>query len=1613
LPLAVKVGSALLELNQLKITNRGHKTELDTIDFALNEAKLSCLNRVMFEQVQIQATLVRDPPSIRITVSVDSWPISLERDQFSYLCDLLNLNFLAGAKDGLDLQLGTPLPVSKVATVSSIPWLSLSVSVYEIELLLPGVSSAKISSVELKIVKFFGPSLAINVNTGNVGLDMIGSAESIGVCLESITGVSRVISVTVTDPAVTVSLAKKFELRSFFFDPCPGYILDRYVVRASAPAAIHIDTSLTVELVNSRVILPAEKEANDFILSANSLTYYQGFQHPVLTRKLIVNGSALHFQDPQTDLVPTNLISENFNCLVASSSSGSAKLHFEPMEVRIGFSHIQELSHAVSNQLESVKSIRSAPHTTATPPTSRMTEFTFQSLSLLIVNDMAALQNTPLVNVVLKKFAFAEDRRVALGEGRTITRANSTLAVSAAVSMFNRTAVEWEPLIEGIVPSTSTTTNSAFVQLDLSRNWLEVFDGEIERSSQFALNQSEGIQLNVSEALIKLVYENLHAFSHRRTRTQTFHTKLAFSPYSVRNLTGGEITIQSDPNPSISVPNNSETFLTDLSLDAEPDRIDANPRVIVRVSGIEWTIPRVPIDKVGISFFSLGDGVELIGEVAVTGEGRKLITLQSQVLLENKFGQSITVKCGEEYSVLNDSIAGLPLFSESKSIKIQSANSEWTGSITLEEIWKHSDESGKLYQLNFPSQNYIYLSARRRRITFRGSSTDQLRITVVPPLRFRSTLACPVALTVRKETSHKPVGEVSSVVQAGKCVAVTELALSGGRVVVRLSLPGATPEMALVGSFQAWPVPSDTHEKSDGQRFHQVVLQRRSVPFSTMHLEVHIMSSPGQPPELLIHSPHWLVCVDLPSRVRFAYTEEDEETSWGGLLSSSRVNWVAGADNTRSERTFTLPLDSTGGSITAYWNDSKSSELTIDTVGATSSVSLDASGEGGRVLRQDFAVIVEAVSGRELPVKVTKIFPKFVCVNTTGTVVFVKQFSGGDMSVEIPDGTQTPFKWWQLNKGTKIAYSFQVATIDGIWSNPFSVTQIGEHRIEGIENLRAEIRIFKGGYFIVLAKHNPHIESPPGGVSPYTFRVVLPELAISVIGPRNGVRGELVHVNMRSVALSLSTGEPSYCDLVVESIQIDDMREVDITKLKFPVVMRRGAANASPALAVSAAWTKNNTVLEFDRTMIKLAPMELYIDYGLISSLTEIVVDAMRVRLGVDLSTNTAMVPAAPVLPVGSLRILSFREFLFEEVKITLSFSPTPTANSNFSIFHKAIACMASVERSPLRFAPLRLRGFRASRSNLASVVIEHFKHQLYLETKTLMGSAEAIGNPIGLINSVSIGVNDLIREPMADGAKSFLRNTTFGVFNSMSKLAATSAQTLSVLTEDPEYISDRTAFNRKNRPSHVGDGMMVGAASFGKGIIAGISGLVTKPVEGLEQEGIVGLARGTVKGVGGLFLKPVAGLFDFAKSTADGVVFATKDATMDVAVLRLPRMVYTHDRVVRVISSEHSLLRWYLALLEGCPADFSYCTHLYDTTGGQLVVVGSSHLIIADTQARRINLLVPHWRIVGVSPDWTALEITLMIQMPNSGLSPFKFAASSEETLRGIHRMIASSMEI
>jgi hypothetical protein len=167
------------------------------------------------------------------------------------------------------------------------------------------------------------------------------------------------------------------------------------------------------------------------------------------------------------------------------------------------------------------------------------------------------------------------------------------------------------------------------------------------------------------------------------------------------------------------------------------------------------------------------------------------------------------------------------------------------------------------------------------------------------------------------------------------------------------------------------------------------------------------------------------------------------------------------------------------------------------------------------------------------------------------------------------------------------------------------------------------------------------------------------------------------------------------------------------------------------------------------------------------------------------------------------------------------------------------------------------------SSAELLSSITQHYTRQGIQEVYKILGSADFLGNPVGLFNSIGTGFKDFFFEPaqgliespeafgkgLAKGTLSLVKNSVYGTFNTVSKLSGTVGKGIATLSLDPEYIQKRQVKQAVEKPKHFGEGVMYGMKDLGVGILEGISGLVVQPVKGANQEGAKGFFKGLGRG--------------------------------------------------------------------------------------------------------------------------------------------------------------------
>ena len=219
---------------------------------------------------------------------------------------------------------------------------------------------------------------------------------------------------------------------------------------------------------------------------------------------------------------------------------------------------------------------------------------------------------------------------------------------------------------------------------------------------------------------------------------------------------------------------------------------------------------------------------------------------------------------------------------------------------------------------------------------------------------------------------------------------------------------------------------------------------------------------------------------------------------------------------------------------------------------------------------------------------------------------------------------------------------------------------------------------------------------------------------------------------------------------------------------------------------------------------------------------------------------------------------------------------------------------IANIDSTPIKLNCLKLENVFSTQKQLMVGITDHYTRQVVLELYKILGSADLIGNPIGLVTNLATGVSDFFYEPakavfhnpldlgegLRKGTASLLSHSIHGSFNTVSKITGTFGKGMAALTMDDNYLAGRKKSKRRAtmQSDHLDRRVAAGVTSVGAGVFQGLSGLITTPIHEVQQHGGsaatagTALLRGVGKGIVGAVVKPTVGIADLAEEVSTGM---------------------------------------------------------------------------------------------------------------------------------------------
>ncbi|KAL9115085.1 MAG: hypothetical protein Q9227_000879 [Pyrenula ochraceoflavens] len=357
-----------------------------------------------------------------------------------------------------------------------------------------------------------------------------------------------------------------------------------------------------------------------------------------------------------------------------------------------------------------------------------------------------------------------------------------------------------------------------------------------------------------------------------------------------------------------------------------------------------------------------------------------------------------------------------------------------------------------------------------------------------------------------------------------------------------------------------------------------------------------------------------------------------------------------------------------------------------------------------------------------------------------------------------------------------------------------------------------------------------------------------------------------------------------------------------------------------------------------------------------------------------------------------------------QPMQLDLSFVRTERVNaedtftsSNPLFFFVNVMTMSigNVNDAPVRLNALMLENARVSIPALVANVRNHYTQEFLRQIHIVLGSADFLGNPVGLFNNVSSGVADIFYEPyqgmvlndrpqdlgigIAKGASSFVKKSVFGLSDSVAKFTGSMSKGLAAASLDKEFQDQRRMSKSRNRPKHALYGVTAGGNAFASSMASGIGGLARHPLQGAEKEGAVGFLKGVGKGVLGVPTKAAIGAFDLASNLAEGVRNTT--TVFDAEGLdrvRLTRFIGM-DGIVRPYSQREALGQFWLKTADdGKYFNEDYIAHLELEGREMLLLLTYNQILLLRTKRLRTEWDVQLKDLQTISKERTGISTML-----------------------------------
>lgn len=356
---------------------------------------------------------------------------------------------------------------------------------------------------------------------------------------------------------------------------------------------------------------------------------------------------------------------------------------------------------------------------------------------------------------------------------------------------------------------------------------------------------------------------------------------------------------------------------------------------------------------------------------------------------------------------------------------------------------------------------------------------------------------------------------------------------------------------------------------------------------------------------------------------------------------------------------------------------------------------------------------------------------------------------------------------------------------------------------------------------------------------------------------------EILYLSIQNLLLAYSTGLGSgisRCKLRMRGLQVDN--QLPLTPM--PVLFRpqRVAEETDYVLKLSITMQSNGSLDLFTYPFIGVQGPEnsaflINIHEPIIWRLHEMI---QQVNLSRLYETKTTAVSVDPIIQIG---VLSLSEVRF---KVSMAMSPSQRPKGVLGFWSSLMTALGNTENMPVKINQRFRENVSMRQSSMISSAVLNIRKDLLSQPLQLLSGMDILGNASSALGHMSKGV--------------------------------------AALSMDKKFIQSRQRQENKG-VDDISDVIREGGGALAKGLFRGVTGILTKPLEGAKSSGVEGFVQGVGKGLIGAAAQPVSGVLDLLSKTTEGAnamrmkIISAVTSEEQLLRQRLPRVI-SGDNLLR-----------------------------------------------------------------------------------------------------------------